>query len=79
VRPSQKSYWEDWFNRMDGTPPSEVILPDWEALKRDLDAICLSPWGYATCEARLIKDEGESFFLVGWEPSMLLLPEPLAR
>jgi hypothetical protein len=79
VHPSQKDYWEDWFRQMDGTPPTEVILPDWEALRRDLDAIYLSPWGYATCEARLIRDQGESFFLVGWEPCMLLLPRHLAR
>jgi hypothetical protein len=77
VLPSQKDYWEDWFSQMDGTPSSDVILPDWEALRRDLDAIYLSPWGYATCEARLITDRSESFFLVGWEPCMLLLPEPL--
>ncbi|HEY4938757.1 MAG TPA: hypothetical protein VIJ69_06980 [Actinomycetota bacterium] len=78
VHPSQKDYWEDWLSRMDGTPPAEVVLPDWEALKKDWDAVYLSPWGYATCEGRLLKEHGESFFLVGWEPCMLLLHGPLA-
>jgi hypothetical protein len=76
--PAQKDYWEDWLSRIDGTTPAEVVLPDWEGLKREWDAIYLSPWGYATCEARLIKDHGESFFLVGWEPCRLLVPDPLA-
>lgn len=66
------------MSRIDGTTPAEVVLPDWEGLKREWDAIYLSPWGYATCEARLIKDHGESFFLVGWEPCRLLVPDPLA-
>ncbi|MGH2768852.1 MAG: hypothetical protein ACRDIF_07855 [Actinomycetota bacterium] len=72
--PTLKDYWDDWLSRMGKDPLAPVILPDWGALRKLWDAVYSSPWAYATCEAHLIEDGDERFFLVGGEPCLLLWP-----
>jgi len=76
IAPAEKDYWQDWLSGMVKERIATVVVPDWEALRRDWDALYLSPWGYATCEGRVIQAGGDWFFLVGWEPCMLLMFPP---